>query len=451
MTATDERQPRARRHPERGAARAPVALRRHLPAAADRRPRRRARAGPAAARRRRLRTAVRRSRATTPGSPSRSPTTACRRSACRRTRWTASRPEFRRRDGGPRGGARRRRREQPGALGGAARHARRARRHGRALARRRAPGGRRREGPPRPRGAPRRRADLASGLLPAADRAHLVRLQGRDRPAGGRGQRQSRRRTRRSGRSRPARSSSATPTRRASCRRCRRRTCSAATAPTSSSASCTRRVAAYRQYLRAQGREPRARRRCSAPRWSGAGRAALRSRSAPSATTPSSAATRAATTTSSTATIRAASSARPAPTPGARTRATRFDDEGSVDVRLHRMIRRGTSYGPMLPDGVLEDDGADRGHHLRVRRRAPQAPVRVRQDPVAERRHLHRRPAREGPARRRRTTAPAPSRSRSGRSGAGCRTLPPFVVTRGGEYCFAPGLRAMRWLAELET
>jgi hypothetical protein len=29
--------------------------------------------------------------------------------------------------------------------------------------------------------------------------------------------------------------------------------------------------------------------------------------------------------------------------------------------------------------------------------------------------------------------------------------LPPFVVTRGGEYCFAPGLRALRWLADLET
>jgi hypothetical protein len=29
------------------------------------------------------------------------------------------------------------------------------------------------------------------------------------------------------------------------------------------------------------------------------------------------------------------------------------------------------------------------------------------------------------------------------------QNLPPFVVTRGGEYCFAPGLRAMRWLAEL--
>ena len=38
-----------------------------------------------------------------------------------------------------------------------------------------------------------------------------------------------------------------------------------------------------------------------------------------------------------------------------------LDLEGSVNARLHRMIRRGTSYGPMLPDGVLEDDGADRG------------------------------------------------------------------------------------------
>jgi hypothetical protein len=29
--------------------------------------------------------------------------------------------------------------------------------------------------------------------------------------------------------------------------------------------------------------------------------------------------------------------------------------------------------------------------------------------------------------------------------------LPRFVVTRGGEYCFMPGLRALRWLAELNT
>src|SRR5436190_8655830 len=38
--------------------------------------------------------------------------------------------------------------------------------------------------------------------------------------------------------------------------------------------------------------------------------------------------------------------------------------------------------------------------HLRVRRSAPEAPVRVRQDPMAQRRHLYRRPSREGPPRR---------------------------------------------------
>src|SRR5438132_6262844 len=38
-----------------------------------------------------------------------------------------------------------------------------------------------------------------------------------------------------------------------------------------------------------------------------------------------------------------------------------LDHAMSADVRLHRMIRRGTSYGPMLPEGVLDDDGVDRG------------------------------------------------------------------------------------------
>ena len=37
------------------------------------------------------------------------------------------------------------------------------------------------------------------------------------------------------------------------------------------------------------------------------------------------------------------------------------DAEVAGVVRLHRMIRRGTAYGPLLPEGVLEDDGAERG------------------------------------------------------------------------------------------
>ena len=32
-----------------------------------------------------------------------------------------------------------------------------------------------------------------------------------------------------------------------------------------------------------------------------------------------------------------------------------------TDVRLHRIIRHGTAYGPPLPDGVFDDDGQARG------------------------------------------------------------------------------------------
>jgi Dyp-type peroxidase family len=127
-----------------------------------------------------------------------------------------------------------------------------------------------------------------------------------------------------------------------------------------------------------------------------------------------------------------------------------LDSDGSVDVRLHRMIRRGTSYGPQLPDGVLEDDGADRGiifvfagSHLKrqfefVKTQwlndgifigAPQE-----QDPLVGR------PAGNGVF----TIPEEPIRRR-------LHEMPPFVVTRGGEYCFAPGLLGLRWLCELTT
>jgi hypothetical protein len=32
-----------------------------------------------------------------------------------------------------------------------------------------------------------------------------------------------------------------------------------------------------------------------------------------------------------------------------------------VAVNLHHFLRRGTNYGPPLPEGVLEDDGVQRG------------------------------------------------------------------------------------------
>jgi Dyp-type peroxidase family len=118
------------------------------------------------------------------------------------------------------------------------------------------------------------------------------------------------------------------------------------------------------------------------------------------------------------------------------------------EVRLHRMIRRGTSYGPLLPAGVLDDDGADRGlcfvfvgaHPARqfefVQKqwvsdgRAFGTPGEV--DPLVG--------ANDGTGS---LTIPArPIRRR-------LTDLPRFVTTRGGEYCFAPSLTALRWLAEL--
>ena len=119
-------------------------------------------------------------------------------------------------------------------------------------------------------------------------------------------------------------------------------------------------------------------------------------------------------------------------------------------ARNHRIIRRSTSYGPMLPEGVLEDDGADRGI-LFVGLQAQLA----RQFEFVKTEWIN-----DGTF----YGAPGEIDPLAGpNDGTGGFTipeqpirrrvteLPQFVVNRGGEYCFMPGLRALRWLAELDT
>jgi Dyp-type peroxidase family len=129
-------------------------------------------------------------------------------------------------------------------------------------------------------------------------------------------------------------------------------------------------------------------------------------------------------------------------------RANPRDAQVAGAPRLHRMIRRGTAYGPVLPEGVLEDDGADRGLMFAFVGAHPKRQFEFVQsewigggeflglgdakDPVvgpggAEAYSIPRRPV--------------PRRLHG---------LSRFVVTRGGEYAFMPGLRALRWLAELD-
>jgi Dyp-type peroxidase family len=118
------------------------------------------------------------------------------------------------------------------------------------------------------------------------------------------------------------------------------------------------------------------------------------------------------------------------------------------ETRLHRMIRRGAAYGPLLPEGVMEDDGADRGLMFTFIGAYPKrqfefvqsewvnhgvfAGLAEARDPVA---------GAVGDGVFSFPNRPIPRRLKG---------LQQFVVTRGGEYAFMPGLRALRWLAELQ-
>lgn len=42
-----------------------------------------------------------------------------------------------------------------------------------------------------------------------------------------------------------------------------------------------------------------------------------------------------------------------------------------VDMKLHRLLRRGAAYGDVLPEGQLEDDGVDRGLVLAIINASP--------------------------------------------------------------------------------
>ena len=119
-------------------------------------------------------------------------------------------------------------------------------------------------------------------------------------------------------------------------------------------------------------------------------------------------------------------------------------------ARIHRMIRRGTAYGPLLPEGVLEDDGADSGLMFafvgaHIGRQFEFIQSQWVNDGIFFGGGEDKDPMIGSNGHGGGFTIPRkPLRRR-------LQGLPNFVVTRGGEYCFMPGLRALRWLANLET
>ena len=119
-------------------------------------------------------------------------------------------------------------------------------------------------------------------------------------------------------------------------------------------------------------------------------------------------------------------------------------------ARIHRMIRRGTAYGSLLPEGVLEDDGNDRGLMFafvgaHIGRQFEFVQSEWINDGIFFGGGDDKDPITGSNGRGGSFTLPRkPVRKR-------LQGIPNFVVTRGGEYCFMPGLRALRWLSDLQT
>ena len=119
-----------------------------------------------------------------------------------------------------------------------------------------------------------------------------------------------------------------------------------------------------------------------------------------------------------------------------------------MDVNIHRCLRRGAAYGPVLPEGALEDDGADRGivflfmgtdlarqfEFLKSQwvNDGNFTGLGTEKDPVVG--------ANDGTG-----TFTIPGTPSAG----GCSSSPASPSPREESYFFLPGIRAQNWLADL--
>ena len=116
-------------------------------------------------------------------------------------------------------------------------------------------------------------------------------------------------------------------------------------------------------------------------------------------------------------------------------------------VRRHRLIRRGVEYGPHLEEGVLEDDGVDRGLvNLFIQADIERQFEFVQNEWMKGGEFIGLDPNEQDPI--------------NGDGGEGSQLsvpgakrpflfdLPTFVKVKGGEYLFVPGLKALEGLIE---
>ena len=124
--------------------------------------------------------------------------------------------------------------------------------------------------------------------------------------------------------------------------------------------------------------------------------------------------------------------------------------DGTItDARQHVLLRRGSAYGPVLPEGTVEDDGVDRGIVLAIVNADPARQFEFVQSQWVNDGNFVGEGARSDPIVGRRDAAndyvyPArPVRKH-------LHGLPDFTVVRGGEHVFLPGIGGLKWLSELD-
>jgi Dyp-type peroxidase family len=119
----------------------------------------------------------------------------------------------------------------------------------------------------------------------------------------------------------------------------------------------------------------------------------------------------------------------------------------ATTVRRHRLIRRGVEYGPHLADGTLQDDGIDRGLvNLFIQADIERQFEFVQKEWMKGGEFIGLDPNEQDPING--TGGEGSQMSVPGAKRPFLFDLPTFVLVKGGEYLFVPGLNALRGLID---
>jgi Dyp-type peroxidase family len=114
----------------------------------------------------------------------------------------------------------------------------------------------------------------------------------------------------------------------------------------------------------------------------------------------------------------------------------------STEVRRHRLIRRGVEYGPLLADGVLDDDGVDRGLiNMFINADIERQFEFVQHEWMKGGEFIGLDPNEQDPING--VGGEGSQMSVPGAKRPFLFDLPTFVKVKGGEYLFVPGLKAL--------